>query len=141
MGNEKDNTLTVISDLNMNHRKVLLVNINDTKEEDFETTGGKIFTKIEENIGTQKNSIIEIMFPPIYKNINNNVCKIASGILLKSWNFNKYKSQKKENNLKINIVSNEIEKSKEDFEYFKSIFDGTSLAKEIISEPSNVMYP
>merc|ERR1712110_519914 len=63
--NEKDNTLTVISDLNMNHRKVLLVNINDTKEEDFETTGGKIFTKIEENIGTQKNSIIEIMFPPI----------------------------------------------------------------------------
>merc|ERR1711862_585605 len=108
LDNELDNTLTIISNFDMEHQKVLLINIKDIKEEDFECAGGKIYSKIEKTIGKQKESTIEIIFPPAYQNINDNICKIASGILLKSWSFHKYKSQKKEKSLEINIVSSKM---------------------------------
>ena len=63
------------------------------------------------------------------------------GLQLKSYDFNVYKSKKNTNNFKINILS---KKTKKNFSYnknFKSLETGVNFARDLVSEPPNVLTP
>ena len=63
------------------------------------------------------------------------------GLQLKSYDFNVYKSKKKINNFKINVLSKKI---KNNFSYkknFKSLEAGVNFARDLVSEPPNVLTP
>jgi leucyl aminopeptidase len=67
---------------------------------------------------------------------------MAFGFLLKDWKFDKYKkSAVKKRGKTIRFICQNPEIQKKEFEYFDAIFQGVALAKELTSEPANILYP
>ncbi len=69
----------------------------------------------------------------------------AFGALLKSWQFDKYKTKKRDDvELKLEtlqIVSSDVAKDTKAFEEFQAVAKGVFLTRELISEPANIIYP
>ncbi len=103
---------------------------------DFEKIGGKIteLTKLK-----TKTSVI------IDKEINNNenIMRLGYGSILGSYSFNKYKTKNFTNHKLslIEIVSSNHTKLNRDFKRYASISDGVFYARNLVNEPSNVLYP
>jgi leucyl aminopeptidase len=68
---------------------------------------------------------------------------IGFGALLKSWKFDKYKTpkdtRKKLENFR--VMSRDCGKSNECLDELKKIAEGIFLARQVVSEPANVIYP
>ncbi len=118
------------------------VDIKDDKDKiaKVEGFGGKLLSGLEKKGFNQ----IVIKFLEIEKNI-----EIASatinGLLLKSYRFDKYKTQiKKNSNVKLlkildeNNIFNKSEKDK--FEKGNSV-KGVFLTRDLVSEPANILFP
>ena len=103
---------------------------------DFEKIGGRIteLTKLK-----TKTSVI------IDKEINNNenIMRLGYGSILGSYSFNKYKTKNFTNHKLslIEIVSNNHTKLNKDFKRYASISDGVFYARDLVNEPSNVLFP
>ena len=103
---------------------------------DFEKIGGRIteLTKLK-----TKTSVI------IDKEINNNenIMRLGYGSILGSYSFNKYKTKNFTNHKLslIEIVSNNHTKLNKDFKRYTSISDGVFYARDLVNEPSNVLFP
>ena len=86
-------------------------------------------TLIEKNIRAAK------------KNNSNILEEFLHGIELKSYEFNKYKSKKKNLLIKINIsVSKKTSILNKNIKY-KALVEGTNFARDLVSEPPNVLTP
>ncbi|MDR2157980.1 MAG: leucyl aminopeptidase [Holosporaceae bacterium] len=68
---------------------------------------------------------------------------IGFGALLKSWNFEKYKSKKDESiKLKnLSLLTADAKIAEEYFAKLRKIADGIFLTRLVVSEPANVIYP
>ncbi|MDR0968241.1 MAG: leucyl aminopeptidase [Holosporaceae bacterium] len=68
---------------------------------------------------------------------------IGFGALLRSWNFDKYKTKKNEKpKLKtLSILTQDVKTSEERFDELRKIADGAFLTRLVVSEPANVIYP
>jgi leucyl aminopeptidase len=103
---------------------------------DFEKIGGRIteLTKLK-----TKTSVI------IDKEINNNenIMRLGYGSILGSYSFNKYKTKNFINHKLslIEIVSNNYTKLNKGFNRYASISDGVFYARDLVNEPSNVLFP
>ena len=112
---------------------------NKTKELDaldFEKIGGRI---TELNKLKAKASVI------IDKEVNNheNIMRLGYGSILGSYSFNKYKTKNFTNHKLslIEIVSNNHTKLNKDFNRYASISEGVFYARDLVNEPSNVLFP
>ena len=103
---------------------------------DYEKIGGKIteLTKLK----TKASVIID-------KEVNNNenIMRLGYGSILGSYSFNKYKTKNFINHKisLIEIVSNNHTKLNKDFKRYTSISDGVFYARDLVNEPSNVLFP
>ncbi|MBP56253.1 MAG: leucyl aminopeptidase [Rhodobiaceae bacterium] len=103
---------------------------------DYEKIGGKIteLTKLK----TKASVIID-------KEVNNNenIMRLGYGSILGSYSFNKYKTKNIINHKisLIEIVSNNHTKLNKDFKRYTSISDGVFYARDLVNEPSNVLFP
>ena len=108
----------------------------DLNASEFEKIGGKIteLTKLK-----TKTSVI------IDKEVNNNenIMRLGYGSILGSYSFNKYKTKNFTNHKLslIEIASNNHTKLNNDFNRYTSISDGVFYARDLVNEPSNVLYP
>ena len=70
---------------------------------------------------------------------------MAFGFMLKSWNFDKYKTKcdcsYKPRLKRAVFVTEEYEAIESEFVWFKNLADGIFLTREVVSEPANVIYP
>ena len=103
---------------------------------------------IDENLGAEfYNFIKQNDFKKIYifSNSANNLSKnfmnnFLHGIKLKSYEFNLYKSKKNNKTISISVVGDKILKSDE-LKKYHAIEQGTNFARDLVSEPPNVLYP
>lgn len=68
---------------------------------------------------------------------------IAFGALLKSWNFDKYKS-KKDKKIKLNelkCIASDVSVAEKNFTAYKNLAKAIFLTREVVAEPANVIYP
>lgn len=65
---------------------------------------------------------------------------IASGTLLKSYGFDKYKSAKSES-VELNILLADTAAAEAAFAPLKAVADGAFFARDLANEPPNVLYP
>ena len=63
------------------------------------------------------------------------------GLKLKSYKFKKYKSKKESRLIKINVIGNKNIPSKKNQLKFKALEEGTFFARDLVSEPGNVLHP
>ena len=63
------------------------------------------------------------------------------GLKLKSYEFNIYKTKKDKKNILINVIGNKKKITTQDELKFKAIEEGTFFARDLVSEPPNVLNP
>ena len=71
--------------------------------------------------------------------------RLAFGGLLRSYRFDKYKTKQKKDDLpvlqKITILTDDAAAAKKAFTGLQAVADGVFMARDLVSEPANVLYP
>ena len=119
-------------------KKIILVSAkNNLKTSDIENLGAEFYGRI--NYG--KNS--EYFFIPDTINTKQDVFlgHFLHGLKLKSYEFKRYKTKKESRLITINISGNKNIPSSKSQLKFKALEEGTFYARDLVSEPGNVLHP
>ena len=119
-------------------KAVFLVSIKkDIKTSDIENLGAKFHNYI--NYDKQKEYFVNS--DTINNKIKNFVGYFLHGLKLKSYEFNLYKSNKNKKIVSINVIGNKNKISKQDHLRFKALEEGSFFARDLVSEPGNILHP
>ena len=119
-------------------KKIVLISIKkDVKNSDIENLGAEFYGRI--NYG--KNSEYFINSDSISGKYENFINYFLHGLKLKSYEFNKYKSKKETRIISINVIGNKNKISIQNQLKFKALEEGTFLARDLVSEPGNILHP
>ncbi|MDA8783878.1 leucyl aminopeptidase [Candidatus Pelagibacter bacterium] len=138
--------LLKISDLKKNllffeinsKKKIFLISIKkDLKTSDVENLGAKFHGYIDYD----KRNDYFVNSDTINSKIKNFVGYFLHGIKLKSYEFNIYKSKKNTKIVFINVIGNKNKISSQDQLRFKALEEGTFFARDLVSEPGNILHP
>ena len=119
-------------------KTIFLVSIKkDIKASDVENLGAKFHGYINYD----KKSDYFVNSDTINSKIKNFVGYFLHGIKLKSYEFNIYKSKKNKKLVNINVIGNKNKISQQDQLRFKALEEGTFFARDLVSEPGNILHP
>ena len=119
-------------------KTIFLVSIKkDIKTSDIENLGAKFHGYINYD---QKNDYV-VNSDTVNSKIENFVGYFLHGIKLKSYEFNIYKSKKNKKPVSINLVGNKNKISAKEQLRFKALEEGTFFARDLVSEPGNILHP
>ena len=119
-------------------KKIVLVSIKkNIKTSDVENLGAEFYKKI--NYG--KNSEYYIISDSVVGKNNNFLGHFLHGLKLKSYEFDKYKTKKNTRVISINVIGNKNKPSNQNQLRFKALEEGTFYARDLVSEPGNVLHP
>ena len=119
-------------------KKIFLVSIKkDLKNCDIENLGAKFHSYINYD---KKNEYF-INSDTINNKIKNFIGYFLHGLKLKSYEFNIYKSKKNKKIVSINVVGNKNRISTRDYLRFKALEEGSFFARDLVSEPGNILHP
>jgi leucyl aminopeptidase len=108
----------------------------------------KITSSAAENLGAKfyesfknfKQNHVNLNSDSAQNTLRNFIGHFLHGLKLKSYTFNKYKSKKEEKNLFIDILGKNIP-SIIDQRKFQAVEEGTFFARDLVSEPGNILHP
>jgi leucyl aminopeptidase len=119
-------------------KTIFLVSIKkDLKTSDIENLGAKFHNYI--NYGKKNDYFINS--DTVNSNIENFVGYFLHGLKLKSYEFNVYKSKKNKRIVSINVTGNKNKTSTQNQLRFKALEEGTFFARDLVSEPGNILHP
>ena len=119
-------------------KTIFLVSVKkDVKVSDIENLGAKFHGYI--NYDKKKDYFVNT--DTINSKIENFVGYFLHGIKLKSYEFNIYKSKKNKNNISINLIGNKNKITSQSQLRFKAIEEGSFFARDLVSEPGNILHP
>ncbi len=118
-------------------KKIILISIKkNIKTSDIENLGGEFFGRV--NFG--KNSDYLIISDSLEKKDNNFLGFFLHGLKLKSYEFKKYKTKKEQRTISINVIGDNKPSYQKQLR-FKALEEGTFYARDLVSEPGNVLHP
>ena len=122
--------------------KIIIIKITKDKKipNNNEKLGAKFFDFIQSN-SFQKNLFIDSNLKFYSQSNKNFFDQFLSGMLIKSYDFDKYRTKKNNNifhiyiygNFKVNILRNN--------DKLKSLVEGINFTKDLVSEPGNILHP
>ena len=119
-------------------KKIVLVSIKkNLKNSDIENLGAELYKKINHG----KNSEYFVISDSVVGNNDNLLGHFLHGLKLKSYEFSKYKTKKDTRIISINILGNKHKPSIQDQLKFKALEEGTFFARDLVSEPGNILHP
>ena len=119
-------------------KTIFLVSIKkDLKTSDIESLGAKFHGFINYD---KKNDYF-VNSDTINSKIENFVGYFLHGLKLKSYEFNIYKSKKDKRLVSINIIGNKNKTSPQNQLRFKALEEGIFFARDLVSEPGNILHP
>ena len=131
--NKKNITLFEFS----SNQSIILIKLKkNIKNFEIENLGGDFFNFIK---GLNKKDFI-INSDSISLKIKNLIGYFLHGVKLKSYKFEKYLTKKEKKNFIINVIGKN-KPSPQDQLRFKAIEDGTFYARDLVSEPGNILHP
>ena len=122
--------------------KIIIVKINEdiSLSKNNEKLGAKFYEYINSN-SIYKSSLIDSNISFFLQKNSDFIDEFISGIFIKSYNFEKYKTKKNLKSFFINLSGkikiNFFKKNNR----LKSIIDGLNLTKDLVSEPGNILHP
>jgi len=119
-------------------KNIVLISIkNNFKTSDIENLGAEFFGRI--NYG--KNSEYFVNSDSVVGKHENLLGHFLYGLKLKSYEFNKYKTKKDVRTIQINVLGNKNKPSAQNQLKFKALEEGTFYARDLVSEPGNILHP
>ena len=126
-----------VFELSSKKKIVLISNKRNIKTSDIENLGAELYGRI--NYG--KNSEYLIITDSIEVKQNDFMAYFLHGLKLKSYVFNKYKSKKESRTIKITVIGEKNKPSIKNQLKFKALEEGIFYARDLVSEPGNVLHP
>tara|TARA_Y100000591_G_scaffold285604_1_gene267979 strand:+ start:4003 stop:5460 length:1458 start_codon:yes stop_codon:yes gene_type:complete len=127
----------IVFELN-SKKKIILVSIKkNIKNSDIENLGAELYGRI--NYGKNKEYFINT--DSLENNQKYFIGHFVHGLKLKSYEFKKYKSKKDTRMITINVVGKKNKPSINELLKFKALEEGTFYARDLVSEPGNVLHP
>jgi len=119
-------------------KKIILISIKKKLEtSDVENLGADFYSYI--NNGNKAEFVINS--DSIKSNIKDFIGHFLHGLKLKSYEFNIYKSKIEKKIFSINVIGNKNKATTQNELRFKAIEEGTFFARDLVSEPPNVLNP
>ncbi len=119
-------------------KSIILVNAGKSENFDFVTAekiGGKIFQRLKKEKVSEATVLMEHSSQLV-------IPYVANGVVLSDFDFNKYKSEKKDNYLeKVVFAVDAQDYSTAEFKYLNAVTEGVKIARTLVSEPPNILYP
>ncbi|MGJ5216667.1 leucyl aminopeptidase [Bradyrhizobium oligotrophicum] len=111
------------------------------KEKDFLKYGGILTGKL--NSGTEAVTVLAEL--PAWPMTPDQVSSLAAGIKLRAYRFDRYKTKKKDEeggvSASVSIAVADVAAAKKAFMPRAHVTDGVILARDLVNEPPNVLYP
>ena len=128
--------------LNLNaDQKLILVKVkNSNNSLENETSGAELFNFAKANLLFNMTILNNNVISTSQKN-QNFLEEFLHGFLLKSYNFDKYKSKKENVSFEISIITKKNKSNISKHNRFNSLIEGTNLTKDLVSEPGNILHP
>ena len=127
-----------------NHQKCFLVKVDNKKKSNYAQEKGADFFVYLKNIKNIKNIQFCIDTTNFNKEKNSEFfSEFLFGFSLKSYEFNKYKTQKNiaDNKINYTVITSNKQNLEKDYKYYEAIKEGVFLARDLVSEPPNVLTP
>ena len=119
-------------------KSIYLVSIKkNLKTSEIESLGAKFHNYINYD----KKNDYYVNIDTIKSKIENFSGYFLHGLKLKSYEFNIYKSKKNTKLISINVVGNKIKSFNKNQLRFRALEEGTFFARDLVSEPGNVLHP
>ena len=119
-------------------KKIVLISIKkNLKNSDIENLGAEFHKKIN----SKKNNEYFVVSDSVVGKNENFLGYFLHGLKLKSYEFKKYKTKKDSKNISINVVGTKNKPSVQNQLKFKALEEGTFYARDLVSEPGNVLHP
>ncbi len=119
-------------------KTIFLISIKkDSNTSDIESLGAEFHGCINYD----KENEYFVNSDTITSKIENFVGYFLHGLKLKSYEFNIYKSKKDKRLISINVIGNKNKVSTQDQLRFKALEEGTFFARDLVSEPGNILHP
>ncbi len=119
-------------------KNIVLISIkNNLKTSDIENLGAEFYGRLSNG----KNKEYNIISDSIISKQGNFLGYFLHGIKLKSYEFKKYKTKKDTRLITLNILGTKKIPSFKDQIKFKALEEGTFYARDLVSEPGNVLHP
>ena len=119
-------------------KTIFLVSIKkDLKTSEIESLGAKF----HDHIDYDKKNDYFVNSDTINSKIKNFVGYFLHGLKLKSYEFNIYKSKKDKRLISINVFGYKNKISTQDQLRFKALEEGSFFARDLVSEPGNILHP
>jgi leucyl aminopeptidase len=114
---------------------------SDLKEKDFLKFGGVLAGKL--NSGSEAVTIMAELPDGVME--PGQVAAIASGVRLRAYRFDRYKTKKKDEDgglrAQVSLAVDDVAAARKIFAETGHVVDGVVLARELVNEPPNVLYP
>jgi len=118
-------------------RKIILISLkNNLTNSDAENLGAQCYDLFKK---LNKTDYI-VNSTSIASNLKNFVGYFLHGVKLKSYVFEKYKTKKNKKTISISVIGKNIPSQKDQIK-FRALEDGTFYARDLVSEPGNVLHP
>ena len=127
----------LVFELNSKKKIILLSIKNNLKLSDIENLGGEFYSRIN----TGKNADYFIISDSLSSKHEKFLAYFLHGIKLKSYEFKKYKTKKDLRNISLNVIGNRNKVSSQHLLRFKALEEGTFFARDLVSEPGNILHP
>jgi len=127
-----------------NQQKCYIFKIKNKKENNYpQEKGADFFAHLKKNKNIKKIQICIDTANFSKEKKSKFFSEFLFGFLLKSYEFNKYKTQKNIINSKIdyNVITSDIKRFMIEYKYYQAIKEGVFLARDLVSEPPNVLNP
>ncbi len=119
-------------------RKIILISIKkNLKNSEVENLGAELYKRIDYG----KNSEYFINTDSLISRDRNFIGYFLHGLKLKSYEFNKYKTKKETRLIKLSIFGKKNKFSINSQLRFKALEEGTFYARDLVSEPGNILHP
>ena len=119
-------------------KKIVLISVKSNLEtSDIENLGAEFYERINHE---NKNEYF-VNSDSIKSKNENFIGYFLHGLKLKSYEFNLYKSKKEQKLISINVIGNKNKITVKNELRFKAIEEGTFFARDLVSEPPNVLNP
>ena len=119
-------------------KKIILISIkNNLKTSDIESLGAEFYVRI--NYG--KNCEYFLNTDSANSKHDNFIGHFLHGMKLKSYEFKKYKTKKESRIISLQVYGNKNKPSTQTQLKFKALEEGTFYARDLVSEPGNILHP
>ena len=130
-------------DISEKNKVLFIVIKKNLVSNNFEELGANLYSFIKTNKIDKVNLYADtIKFFKFYKKNTELILRFVHGFSLKSYSFNKYKTQNK--NIfyfLLKIISSEKTSLNNNYFRYKAIESGVFQARDLVSEPPNILYP